>query len=117
MDIIGVKVGYRIPKAQINYISRVASFNSKEKSIIVSFINRYVKEDFIASARVLKTLKAQDLGYQDSPQQIYFNDHLNAESKLLLNKTRERAKTNNFNYVWVKFGKIHVRKNDTYFYC
>lgn len=113
MDKLSVKAGYAVPRTQINYISRIPSSNSKNKPIIVGFINRYVKEDFIAAARALKTLKAEDLGYRDTPQRVYVNDHLNADSKLLLNRARELAKKNNFNFVWVKFGKIHARKNDT----
>lgn len=110
---ISMKVGYNLPKTQINYISRIPTYNSKEKSIIVSFINRYVKEEFIASARKMKIIKAEDLGFQDSSGKIFVNDHLTAESKLLLNKTRQICKEKNYSYVWVKFGKIHVRKNET----
>lgn len=51
VDSIGRKINYNCPKAQINYISRVPMHNSKDKLIIVSFLNRYIKEDFIAAAR------------------------------------------------------------------
>ncbi|CAH0405357.1 unnamed protein product [Chilo suppressalis] len=40
-----VAVGYSFPKNQINYIARVPVYNSKEKSIIINFNNRYVKEE------------------------------------------------------------------------
>lgn len=110
---ISAKVNCPFPKAQINYIYRVPVHNSKEKSIIVSFLNRYVKEEFVAAARAYKILTADEVGFEGSPQRIFVNDHLTAESKNLLTKTKVMAKEKGYNYVWVKFGKIHIRKNDT----
>lgn len=112
LDNICQKVNFTIPKPQINYLSRIPLFNSKDKSIVVSFLNRYVKEDFIAAARSLKTLSAQDLGFSGQTNRVYINDHLNPESKKLLNKTRTIAKEKDYRHVWVKHGKIHVRRQD-----
>lgn len=110
---ISKAVNYAFPKTCINYISRVPIQNSKEKLIIVSFINRYVKEDFVASARAKKSLKATEIGFDDSQQKVYVNDHLTPEAKKLLTKTKLTLKQKGYLYVWVKFGKIHVRKDDT----
>lgn len=106
------KVGYEFPKSQINYISRVPTFNSKDKSIIVSFVNRYVKEEFIAAARALKNLTAGDIGAGDT-RRIFVNDHLTPDQKIRLTKTKALKKSHGYLYVWVKYCKIHVRKNDT----
>ncbi|KAH9643581.1 hypothetical protein HF086_011362 [Spodoptera exigua] len=111
VEAIGRKIKYNCPKAQINYISRVPIHNSKEKLVIVSFLNRYVKEDFVAAARAEKDLSTSDLGFQGAPHRIYVNDHLSVESKKLLNKTKIIAKEKRYEFVWVKHGKIHVRKN------
>lgn len=111
-EAIGREIGYSFPKTQINYISRVPTYNSKEKAIVICFLNRYIKEDFISAARNHKLLKAEDLGFHGSQQRVFVNDHLNSESKQLLNKVKQIAREKNYAYVWVKFGKIHVRKND-----
>ncbi|KOB51833.1 Zinc finger DNA binding protein [Operophtera brumata] len=113
VEVICKATNYSFPKTQINYLHRVPLHGSKEKAIVVSFINRYVKEEFVASARACKTLSAAALGFTGTSQRVFVNDHLNAESKNLLNKTKSAAKEKNFNYVWVKYGKIHVRKNET----
>ncbi|XP_075980751.1 uncharacterized protein LOC142979606 [Anticarsia gemmatalis] len=98
-------------RSRLNNVEiKVPSYNSKEKPIIISFINRYIKEEFIANARAKKSLKADDFGYHNSSEKIYVNDHLSADMKILLNKTREAAKKKNFNFVWVKYGKIHYNK-------
>lgn len=113
VDAISRKVDFTLPKTQINYISRVPMHNSKEKLIIMSFINRYVKDDFIAAARLDKSLSTSDIGFQGSSNRIYVNDHLSIESKKILTATKLLAKEKNYKYVWVKHGKIHVRKNDS----
>lgn len=107
------KVNCTVPKSQINYISRVPMHNSKEKLIIVSFMNRYVKEDFIAAARADKKLSSTDIGFQGVSCRVYVNDHLSVDHKKLLTLTKTTAQSKNFSFVWIKHGKIHVRRDDS----
>ncbi|XP_022819316.1 uncharacterized protein LOC111362541 [Spodoptera litura] len=111
LDAISSKINYNCPKTQINYISRVPIHNSKEKLVIVSFLNRYIKDDFIAAARANKELSTKDIGVQGPPHRIYVNDHLSIEYKKLLNRAKTAAKEKQYEFVWVKHGKIHVRKD------
>lgn len=64
---IGTKINYPVTKSQINFITRVPTREKEHnKPIIVSFCNRYVKEDFIAAARLaFKTqhLTASQIGF------------------------------------------------------
>lgn len=113
IDTLGKTVGYEVAKSQINYIARVPIPNTKDKSIVVSFLNRYTKEDFVASARAKKIILARDLGYHDSQVRIFVNDHLSPHMKSLLTKTKALARTMEYQYVWVKFSKVHLRKNDS----
>ncbi|XP_022830959.1 uncharacterized protein LOC111359599 [Spodoptera litura] len=112
LDKVSDGVKFALPRTQINYISRVPTYNSREKSIIVGFLNRYVKEDFVAAARLCRDLSTRDLGFDGPSNRIFVNDHLNSGSKKLLNKTRLLAKERDFRYVWVKHSKIHVRRQD-----
>lgn len=109
---IGKATGFQIQRSQINYISRVPTY-SKDKNIVISFINRYVKEDFIATARTCKQLKASDVGFGNSTNRVFVNDHLTPAYKQLLSKAKQKASDLGYSYKWVKFGKIHIRKNDT----
>lgn len=113
IEAISKELDVNLPKAHIDYLYRVPLHGSKEKAIIVSFTNRYVKEDFVSAARARKSLSAPDIGFRDSVRRIFINDHLNADSKVLLNKTKTLAKEKGHSYVWVKYGKIHTRKNDS----
>lgn len=110
VDKISLAVGYSFPKSQINYIARVPIRNSAEKSIVVSFINRYVKEEFVSAARNRKDLAASTIGFSNATMKIFVNDHLTPEHKILLTKAKTLARTNNYSFIWVKHGKIHMRK-------
>lgn len=112
VDSICKVVNYAIPKTQINYVTRIPVHDSKEKSIIVCFINRYIKEDFVAAARARKTITVEDLGFTGTGR-VFINDHLTPAHKRLLTKTKSVLKAKDYRYIWVKHGKIHVRKNDT----
>lgn len=112
LENIGAVVGYQVDKNYINYIARVPIHDSKEKSIIVSFTNRYVKEDFIASAREKKNISVNEIGYQGAAQRVFVNDHLTPENKKLLTLTKTTLKAKGYIHVWVKYCKIHARKDD-----
>ncbi|XP_047511708.1 uncharacterized protein LOC125054076 [Pieris napi] len=118
---IGQLINYTVQKNQINFVTRVPVRDSTQpKPIILCFLNRYAKEDFIAAART----KAKDLARSNSSttctnlglngnHKIFINDHLTPKNKDLLNKARKVAKDHNFQYIWVKRAVIHIRKDNT----
>lgn len=110
---IGTTITYPITKSNINFVTRIPSRDkgSNSKSILVSFLNKYTKEDFVAAARQ-KSFTPLDIGLQGS-HRIYVNDHLTARNKQLLTKAKTLATENNFQFVWVKHSKIYARKNPT----
>lgn len=113
LDKIGDKIQCRIPKEQISYIARVPMRNdSRNKNIICSVVNSYLKQNFISAARKFKNLTVGDIGIQGN-NRLFINDHLTIDNKLLLNKTKILAKERGFDYVWVQDCKIFVRKNQT----
>ncbi|XP_063382972.1 uncharacterized protein LOC134669382 [Cydia fagiglandana] len=112
LDRICSEIDYGVDKNSINYISRVPIQNSKDKLIVVSFSNRYIKEDFIASARLKKSISAEDIGFQGVTHRVYVNDHLTPSNKKLLTSTKTQLKQKGYAYIWVKYSKIHVRKDD-----
>ena len=110
---IGKAVKFNISKSQINYIARIPTHATKEKSIIIGFNNRYEKEDFVAASRAFKNFYTNDLpGFDDTHTRVFINDHLSPHTKQLLTKTKLVAKERNCQFVWVKYCKIHVRKNE-----
>lgn len=112
---IGDHTSCPVNKNNINFVARIQSRGPDKnqfKPIIVSFLSRYMKENFVAAGKAAKTIMPSDIGLSGSGK-IYINDHLSIKNKLLLNKTKALASSNNFRFVWVKHSKIFVRKNET----
>ncbi|XP_063384735.1 uncharacterized protein LOC134670846 [Cydia fagiglandana] len=109
---IGSKIMCPLANPAINFVARVPSRDnsSRDKSIVLSFINRYVKEDFVAAAKQNRTLCPLDLGLEGTGR-IYVNDHLTVRNKILLSKTKKLAQEHEYEFKWVKNSKIFVRKN------
>lgn len=107
---IGSKIQHPISKHNINFITRIPSRENRVKPIVVSFLNRYLKEDFVAAARSLKSLCPADISLEGTGR-IFVNDHLTVQNKVLLLKAKQLARDNEFEFVWVKNSKIFVRKN------
>lgn len=113
---LGNKVQFPDLKTQINFITRVPTRNKdNSKPIIVGFLNRFVKEDFVAAARMglrNSPFRPIDLGYQGS-NRIFVNDHLTTKNKMLLSSAKIIANEKGFQYIWSSHCKIMVRKDGT----
>ncbi|KOB52145.1 Zinc finger DNA binding protein [Operophtera brumata] len=109
---IGDAIGHPVLPSQINFVTRSRS-TADIKPVIVGFLCRYTKENFVASARTRKNLTAEDLGFSGVLTRVYVNDHLTRENKQLLTKTKKVALDHNHKYTWVQNCKILVRKNYT----
>lgn len=104
------------PQSDIDFVTRVAHMNKdlkKPKPVVVRFLSRYKKDEFLSRLREIKDLKACDIGYSDNMYRIYFNEHLTSDSKILLNKVKKVAEEKQYKYVWVKNCSILARRNDT----
>ncbi|KAL4709968.1 hypothetical protein ACJJTC_003931 [Scirpophaga incertulas] len=60
---LGAAIGCNVAKTEINYVVRVPTrIDPKKKNIIISFNNRYHKENFVACSRSHKNLSIADIG-------------------------------------------------------
>lgn len=66
---ITIAIGYFFPRTQINYIARVPTDYSKGKFINISFINPYIKEEFVVAARTKERLLAPEIRFPTSENQ------------------------------------------------
>lgn len=103
------------PSMDIDFVTRVAPKNNdskKIKPIVVRFLTRWKKDDFLSHVRKFK-LKCSDIGFPNNSSLIYLNDHLTSANKALLQATKKLAKEKGFSYVWVKNCTIMARRCDT----
>lgn len=114
------KVGFVLQDAEVDTIHRVRRFTSDEAqkrdarppAIIARFVLRRRKDALLAAMRVRRGLTTQDIGLQGAPANIYINDHLTRDNKMLLKRAREIKSELNYSYLWVRDCKIMMRKND-----
>lgn len=117
LNSLASKSGYPLNVAtDIDFVTRVAVKDDRNsnmpKPIIVKLQARYKKDDFIASLRKLKNLKASDLGFSNSENRIYINDHLSGYNKYLLREAKRRKTQKEYKWCWVQNCTVMVRKTD-----
>lgn len=109
---------YRLdPSVDIDFVTRVApksksDENKKSKPIVVRFLSRWKKDDFMSHAKKLK-LRGVDVGFTNTNNPIHLNDHLTSSNKALLQATKKLGREKGYAYVWVKNCTIMVRRSDT----
>lgn len=80
-------------------------------AIIVKFVRRLDAEDMLAKRRVKRQLSTRHLNKNtDTP--IYINESLTQKRRILLSRARAAKKEKNFKWVWVRGGKVFMRKED-----
>lgn len=86
------------------------------RGIIVKFVSRITKQEFLSARKVKRNLSASDIDPSWSratpSQTIYINESLTKANKILYNECKLFKKSNKIKYLWVKSGKILMRKDD-----
>lgn len=104
-------IGVPFKREDISIAHRVPSAKMKTRPIIVRFISRSTKilwRDSVGRGKRLCSTKI----HPNLPQQpVYINEHLTAYNKYLLGKAKGMAKNGDLAFVWIREGKIMVRKS------
>ncbi|KPJ02103.1 hypothetical protein RR46_03378 [Papilio xuthus] len=79
----------------------------RQRDIIISTFKKYNKSN------KNNPLNTTNLGIPGNKQAVYVTEHLPPYLKSLHAETRKAAKGKRFKYVWIKYGNIYVRKDDT----
>lgn len=108
--------------SHITACRRVAKLNNASKrprNIVVSFSTPRIRDSVLsATQKFNKThpgrgLRSTDLDMPGEPCRIFVSEHLSPEQKTLHAETRRVAKELKYKYVWVRYGQIYVRKDDS----
>lgn len=112
-----------INERDIFYCSRIAKKDPKSprpRSILLKLNSPRSRDTFLAAAikynknRPQDKLNAEHLGLKTEKRvDIYVAENLSPENKVLHAAARMRAKELQYKYVWVRGGRIYMRKTDT----
>ncbi|XP_026331982.1 uncharacterized protein LOC113239276 [Hyposmocoma kahamanoa] len=113
-------VSCNVPDNEILSFHRVAKQNSKSdrpRNIIVKFSSTRTRDSVLAATKVFNEHNKQDklntshLGIASSKKPVYVMEHLSPANKLLHAATRSVAKEKHYEFVWVKNGRVFIRKD------
>lgn len=116
-------VGLDLQDENIIHVTRTAKVNPESKrprSVIVELSNTRVRDSFLAAVIKFNRLKSNNsdklnsthLGYSGPTSAIFVTEHLSPANKSLHAAARQIAKEKDYKYVWVRGGRIFMRKND-----
>lgn len=99
---------------------RVEKPKNKDKSgprpIFVRFVSRIKKEEIMCAKRVKRLLNVNafypEVRGVEGEKPIYVNESLTGPNKALFGKCREFKRANEIKFLWVKNGKIRMRKSE-----
>lgn len=112
-------VGYSFKEEDIVKCTRVAKQNKESKlprAIIIKFRNVRKRDEFYSAVyRYNKTnpnnkLNTSVLGISGDQKPVYISEHLSPANKMLHAEARKKAKELGYKFVWIKNGRIYVRK-------
>lgn len=115
-------IKYPVSDAQIHYCSRLAKMNStspRPRSILVKFSSPRIRDEFLAATSKFNKnnqndkLNTSHLGIGGNKKgAVYVVEHLTPENKSLHAAARSKAKELKYRFVWVRDGRIYMRKNE-----
>lgn len=115
-------ISANLSETNIHNVTRTAKqtpTSTRPKSIVVQFSSPRLRDNFLASAISFNKNKSPEeklntalLGYGGKKENVYIVEHLSPANKALHAQTRIKAKKLGYRFVWVRGGKIFVRKTD-----
>lgn len=103
------------------YVSRTAKQNpssSRPRSVLVRFSTPNIRDNLLAACikfnkhNPKEKLNTSHLGLSsDKPTPVYVTENLSPENKSLHALARQKAKELDYKFVWVRDGRIFMRKN------
>lgn len=99
---------------------RVAKANKdsvRPRSIIVKLTSPLVRDELLAATKAFNRthqndkLNSSHLGLSGDKSPVYVSEHLSPANKQLHAAARKIAKEKAYAFVWVRNGRIHMRKN------
>lgn len=100
-------------------VRKMDETSSKPRSIIVKLISTRARDEVIAAVSKFNKSNRENklhtghLGFGTKKTPIYVSEHLSPQLKYLYARTRQAARDKGVTYVWIRNGRIFVRKNDT----
>ncbi|XP_072949741.1 uncharacterized protein [Epargyreus clarus] len=115
---------YKLNESDIHVCTRVAKINNdtqRPRSVIIKLSSPRVRDEFLAAAlrfnkkanSVTDKLNTTHIGISGAKKPVFVVEHLSPTQKAIHAAARIKAKELSYKFVWVKGGRIFMRKTDT----
>ncbi|XP_046671348.1 uncharacterized protein LOC124361342 [Homalodisca vitripennis] len=109
---VGKALDVQISDAMVDACHRLGrQTGDNPPGIIVKFVRRFDKEALLKKRRVKRTLSTRHIGRSDD-RPIYVNESLSPARRRLYAMARRVQKEKDFKFLWVRNGKIFLRKEE-----
>lgn len=119
---LGSIINCNVKSEDIISCTRIAKINkssARPKSIVAQFSNKKIRDEFLAASINFNRKKAMHdklntshLGFNGEKTPIFIVDHLSPMNKSLHAAARKIGKEKGYKHVWVRNGRIFMRKTD-----
>lgn len=119
---IGEAIKVPIEDSTISACRRVAKYNptsNRPRNVVVTFTTPRLRDLVLSAvhrfnkAHPDRGLTSVDLDIPGETRKIYVTEHLSLEQKMLHAATRKTAKEFGYKFVWVRYGQIYARKDES----
>ncbi|KAJ8707185.1 hypothetical protein PYW08_011319 [Mythimna loreyi] len=118
--VIAHKIGVPIDDQDLDYVTRVGprrqqskeTTESSPRKIIVRFVRRHKREDFLKAAKTRRSINSTDLDIPGATRNVYINERLTPGNRQLFRETKHSAKEHGYKFCWCKNGAILIRKQE-----
>lgn len=120
---LGRTINYSITDQDIQYCSRVAKLNPnspRPRAIITKFVSPRIRDCVLSAVADYNKKHSRDrlnthnLGFtSEEKSPVFVIENLSPENKQLHAAARKRGKELNYRFVWVRAGRIYMRKSET----
>ncbi|CAH2105981.1 unnamed protein product [Euphydryas editha] len=99
-------------------VAKLSMANTRPRSIVVQLASTRIRDQVIAATykfnknNPTNKLNTAHLGFGGEKSPVFIQEHLSPQNKALHAAVRIRAKEKGYKYVWVRSGKIFVRKSE-----
>ncbi|KAH9377887.1 hypothetical protein HPB48_021172 [Haemaphysalis longicornis] len=107
---IGQIIAEPVDDNDIDICHKVPTAKHNETNIVVRFVRRQKRNDFLAKARKAR-IATNDLGFDES-QPVFINEHLTRLTKQLLGAVVQKKKEVGWKFAWTAGGKVFARKDE-----
>lgn len=114
VKIVGRALDYPVADEMVDACHRLRPTGDpgKPPGIVVKMVRRLDAEGLIQKRRVKRNLNTHDLGFKErAAEPVYLNESLAPGRRRLLNAARQVKREKSYTYLWIRGGKILMRKN------